>query len=286
MDDFTIDKLLHTYLEMEDEEDEIEDDEEERALAALAIYGGAEQSGRSHAAVRQPSRLYLCQAQLLPNPRINTPWQRLRASRSDRAYITTMGYDVATFDDIIASGFGQQWYDMPLPRADTNPRGKSRPGARSLDAEGALGLVLHYLNSTMREISLQEIFALVPTTVSRYITFALDLLLDTFRKMEDASVRWPKQVAEFEENSAIICLRHPLLTGAFASIDGLNLPVQTSEDEDIENATYNGWKSDHFVSSVLVFSPQGKHLLRVRIPYLCAQPSTRSHHSSSHKCTW
>ena len=26
-------------------------------------------------------------------------------------------------------------------------------------------------------------------------------------------------------------------------IDGLNLPVQTSDDVDIENVTYNGWKS-------------------------------------------
>ena len=30
--------------------------------------------------------------------------------------------------------------------------------ARSLNAAGALGLVLHYLNSTMQEISLQQIF--------------------------------------------------------------------------------------------------------------------------------
>jgi hypothetical protein len=48
------------------------------------------------------------------------------------------------------------------------------------------------------------------------------------------------------------------LTGAFASIDGLNLASQTSDDEDIKNATYNGWLCEHFISSVLVFSPQGK----------------------------
>ena len=32
---------------------------------------------------------------------------------------------------------------------------------------------------------------------------------------------------------------HPCLNGVFASIDGLNLAVQTSSDMDIENATYN-----------------------------------------------
>ncbi|KAH7919463.1 hypothetical protein BV22DRAFT_1108057 [Leucogyrophana mollusca] len=109
----------------------------------------------------------------------------------------------------------------------------------------------------MREISLQQIFALIPSTVSRYNRFALDILLETLRTMPAATINWPKD-AEFDENSALITARHPRLQGAFASIDGLNLPVQTSEDDEIENATYNGWLSEHFVSSVLVFSPKGQ----------------------------
>ena len=38
---------------------------------------------------------YLTQPQLLPNPRVDTPWQRLWASQSDPAYITTTGSQVA-----------------------------------------------------------------------------------------------------------------------------------------------------------------------------------------------
>ncbi|KIK82175.1 hypothetical protein PAXRUDRAFT_14874 [Paxillus rubicundulus Ve08.2h10] len=45
--------------------------------------------------------------------------------------------------------------------------------------------------------------------------------------------------------------------GGFGSINSLKLPVQTSDDIDIENATLNGWLSEHFISSVLVFSSQG-----------------------------
>ena len=53
---------------------------------------------------------------------------------------------------------------------------------RSLDACSALGLIIllvHYLNSTMLEVSLSEIFAIVLTTISRYITvtFTLGILL-------------------------------------------------------------------------------------------------------------
>jgi hypothetical protein len=79
-----------------------------------------------------------------------------------------------------------------LHSGDVSATGKPRLCARSLDAAGALGLVLHYLNSTMREISLQQIFALIPTTVSRYITFGLKILLKVLQKMPDATIEWQR----------------------------------------------------------------------------------------------
>ena len=45
--------------------------------------------------------------------------------------------------------------------------------------------------------------------------------------------------------------------GTFATIDGLNLMVETTYDIDVENATYNRWLSEHFISSVVVFAPDG-----------------------------
>jgi hypothetical protein len=75
--------------------------------------------------------------------------------------------------------------------------------------------------------------------------------------MPDA-ITWPHNDSEFEGNNSLIVERHPQLLGAFRGIDGLNLPMQTSEDQDVENATYNGWLSEHFISSVLAFSPRGK----------------------------
>ena len=52
-----------------------------------------------------------------------------------------------------------------------------------------------------------------------------------------------------------------MLRGAFGSIDGLLLAAQESEDPEMENATYNGWKSDHCINNVLVFAPDGEPLL-------------------------
>jgi hypothetical protein len=239
------------------EEDQAEDDWERIVVAGATIVLGAEQDRRMRIECRHLSRLYLCRSQLLPDPRSNTPWQALYESQNNRAFITTMGFDTKTFEDVLTEGFAVTWYSTPIPREDVAAMGNPRPGRRSLDAAGALGLAFHYLNSTMREISLQQIFALIPTTVSRYITFSLDILLQVLRQMPNARICWPASVDEFQDLNNLITPRHPRLTGAFASIDGLNLPSQTADDPELENATYNGWLCEHFISSVLVFAPTG-----------------------------
>jgi hypothetical protein len=58
---------------------------------------------------------------------------------------------------------------------------------------------------------------------------------------------------KFEQENQLIIARHPLLLGAFGSVDGLALPAQTAEDPEAENATYNSWKASHFISNVLAF---------------------------------
>ncbi|KJA14855.1 hypothetical protein HYPSUDRAFT_72352 [Hypholoma sublateritium FD-334 SS-4] len=101
-----------------------------------------------------------------------------------------MGINVKTFQDILDSGFTALW---------------------SLDAAGRLGLLLHYLNSTMLNIKYNK----------------------------------------------LVTIQNPLLTGAFGVMDSLNLAVQELADQETENATYNGWLHDHFVSSVIAFNSTG-----------------------------
>src|SRR6267154_6611325 len=72
------------------------DEEESALIVAAAVLVGTELTRQEHIDRRQPQRLYLCRAQLLPNPQMSTPWQALFASQNDRAFITTMGFDVET----------------------------------------------------------------------------------------------------------------------------------------------------------------------------------------------
>ena len=109
----------------------------------------------------------------------------------------------------------------------------------------------------MHEISLQQIFAIIPSTASRYIKFGLHTLLTTLKTVPEAQITWP-QAAEFEELSRLVQQCHPCLHGTFGNIDGLKLPIKTSNNDKIENATFNGWLSENFVSSVIIFSSQDR----------------------------
>ncbi|GAB1517382.1 hypothetical protein RhiTH_000430 [Rhizoctonia solani] len=167
-----------------------------------------------------------------------------------------MGVDVPTFDYILDSGFRTAWNSRTIPREDVNPRGLTRLGRRSLNAKGALGLLLHFLSGTMNKTSLQEMFALVPSVLSRYIEFAIGILSAVLKQIREARITWPS-VAKMAEYSEMIKKRHPMIEGAFGFIDGLSLPVGTSLDPKIKQATYNGWLHAHQITNVIVFAPDG-----------------------------
>lgn len=272
--------------QQQENEEEIAEDEYTATLlgvvAAACVVIGSSQARALRAERRRAHRAYLCRPELLPNPREGTSWQILQNSRVDPAYIVTMGFDVYAFEHILASGFEAKWNTIPISRNDVSSHGNPRLGGRSLDASGALGLILHYLNSTASEISLQLIFALTPSTTSRYIDFALRILLDTLRTMPECVIAWP-QGTQFEEYAALVQARHRLLFGAFGTIDGLNLPCQTAyNDVDVENATYNGWLHEHFISSVLVFAPDGTSAWPIGLNCHADEAQFRSNYCSMH----
>ncbi|KAH9841937.1 uncharacterized protein C8Q71DRAFT_354566 [Rhodofomes roseus] len=64
-------------------------------LSSAASLLGAVESHEGRRAHRRNH--YLTPAELLPDPRIDTPWQRLWESQNDRAFVTPMGVDVTTF---------------------------------------------------------------------------------------------------------------------------------------------------------------------------------------------
>ena len=257
-----INDATRAFLIAEDDEEEIDERFYQQALLCAAIVGhGILESRWIRAERSRANQHYLTRLVLLPDPREGTPWQRLFASQNDKALITVVGLDFPTFHLILRSGFEQFWKNTVIPRADKSHGGIPRERRRSLDAAGALGLTLYYLASSIPPNALALTFALVPATVHRYLRFSTFILLRTLRSMHQARIAWP-QGDEFEDLNDLIIRRHPLLTGAFGSMDGLNLPLQKSADVEFENATYSRWLHAHFVSNVFVFAPTGMSQLQ------------------------
>jgi hypothetical protein len=244
-------------LQLDALEDEYEQDEQHTRYLLAAMVAGVDEHEMLRQQRARGNRTYLVRSDLMQNPRIGTPWQRLLANANDRSFIHTMSIDVDTYHHILDSGFRHYWDTHAVPRSDVEHTAAPRVDRRSLDAEGGLGLILHWLCSTMREKTLVPLFALIPSTVSRYINFASQILHLTLAGVRDAGVRWPQTRDEFLELTQLVIRRHRNLWGAFGTVDGLKTPVGDSSDPAWQNATYNGWLHDTFVSSVLAFSSKG-----------------------------
>ncbi|KNE90844.1 hypothetical protein PSTG_15712 [Puccinia striiformis f. sp. tritici PST-78] len=225
-----------------------EDEESILLIVSLAVLGE-----RGH--LRQ-LRTYLTRGDLPGNPRADSAWAYLYSAQNDRAFITTMGVDVKTFDDLL-SRFLVHWETGTLPRNDVNPNGDPQVGHRSLDAAGCLGLVLHWISSTLAGFTLQQIFAITPAVCSRYITIGLDYLLIVLDEHPMAKIIWPSRQATARKYSQSIQKKFPRLTKCFGFLDGLNLPVLVSDDNKVQNAYYNGWTCSHYCSCILTYAPDG-----------------------------
>ena len=74
--------------------------------------------------------------------------------------------------------------------------------------------------------------------------------------MSEARVEFPNASTIFHFAS-VMHDRYPSLLGMFGFIDGLRLELHPCAESDMENAYYNGYTHDHYVSNVFLFTPDG-----------------------------
>ncbi|ETO58682.1 hypothetical protein F444_22938 [Phytophthora nicotianae P1976] len=200
----------------EDEDDDEWLDESTSIMFAMAAEG--ERIRKS----RQRDRSSLTRADLPRNPHHGTSWECIYAAGNDVAFIITTGFDVPSFHFLLRP-LTEVWDRVPIPRSDVDIEGVSQHSRRSLSPTGALALVLHFLNSTMAELSLQEIFGLTPSVCSRYVNFGLRILLETLKITPEGWIEWPKIPANWHDAAVAQDLYGKLLNktpeGYFAIAD-------------------------------------------------------------------
>ncbi|KAA1113038.1 hypothetical protein PGT21_019232 [Puccinia graminis f. sp. tritici] len=212
-----------SFVEQENTRKRIRDEEEALLPFALGAMG--------RPGVFRQLCTYLMRQDLPQKPLADSAWASLWRSQSDRAFVTTMGIDVATFDNLLKR-FATRWDTTPITRGDVNPNGEPQIGWRCLDAPSCLGLVLHWLCSTMAAYTLQQLFAITGSVCLRYLAYGIDLLLEVLQEHPEARFLWPTSERKARRHSKAIEKKFPTLKKCIGFLDGLNLPVLVSNDEE------------------------------------------------------
>ncbi|OAV93996.1 hypothetical protein PTTG_06708 [Puccinia triticina 1-1 BBBD Race 1] len=182
-------------------------------------------------------------------------WRWLYNTRDDRAFIKTMGVDVQTFEDLLVP-FSAHWHQAPIPWADAEvPPGQAQMDPQ--DAAASLGLVLHWLSSTMDEFQLQDIFAISPRAYAQSWTRGRKALLAVLKQLPGAKIYWPTKEKSLREYCMSIERKYPLLKKAFGFSVGFNLPVFVLGEDDMETSFYNQRADKYYYRNILTFAPDG-----------------------------
>ena len=172
--------------------------------------------------------------------------------------ITLTGFDIESFHYIC--NLFAPYYNDYSPFVDPDGyivKKKTKKGRpRLMTAEDCLGLVLAWTRTRGSLMALQLIFGMTMTPVGKYIQFARRILVCVLKSNNMAKISMPSN-EKLEEYNEMIAARHPALHDVWGTMDGLKVTIEAAGDFITQSRFYNGWKCDHFVTSVLCFAPDG-----------------------------
>jgi hypothetical protein len=183
-------------------------------------------------------------------------WRRLYHSENDQALVTLTGFDHATFHHLLQ--LFEPIFDNYTPFGDgdciqkISPRGRKR----TVTALDILGLVLAWTRTRGALLALQLHFGLSMTNLTAYLRFGRRIIVEVLKNNPLSSIAIPPP-AKVEEYKQLVRDKYPLLTNVWAAMDGIKTPIQQASTTKQQAYFYNGWKHNHFVTSVFCFCPDG-----------------------------
>ena len=173
--------------------------------------------------------------------------------------ITQTGFDMPSFHFLL--NLFTPVYDNYTPFVDKDgfiiqKVSLSRGRPRLMHPADCLGLVLAWSRTRGSLMVLQLIFGLTMTPVSKYLQFVRRILVKILKANELAKICLPTH-EKLEEYRGMIQARHPVLHNVWGTMDGLKVLIEDAGDFITQSRFYNGWKCDHYVTSVLCFAPDG-----------------------------
>lgn len=190
-----------------------------------------------------------------------TAWQQVLACGSSSDFIVSINFDRRTFFDVLLPLF-----TCERPQVNNGSpyrKSNSTRGRKSLlQSVDILGLALWYLKSSDRQYKQSIIFGLVPTSISVWIDYGLEVLMRIVKnKRHDAlSIKWPSHT-EMKESSELLKLNREngqYLNNVFGVVDGGRMPCADYTDVDMQNAYYEGYTTNVEVTNLLVYNFKGE----------------------------
>ena len=189
----------------------------------------------------------------------DSPWRRVFRSGDPQAMITLTGFDLPSFQYLCAL-FAPYYNDFSLFLDVENgyilKKRTNRGRPRLMTAEDCLGLVLGWSCTRGSLMVLQLIFGMSMTPDAKYLRYARRILVSVLRTNEMAKISMPSN-AQLEDYRSMIEARHPALKDVWGTMDRLKVTIKAAGNFLTQSRFYNGWKCDHFVTSVLCFVPDG-----------------------------
>lgn len=186
-----------------------------------------------------------------------TGWRQLLSCGSSSDFLVTLNFDRHATLNILLPLFENKRPTVNFGSPyRTGPKVSGRkPSLASVDI---LGLTLHYLKSSARQIHLCPMFGLVPSSVQVWVDYGMEVLFRVVKKKsrKDFAVKWPTEV-EMKDSSDNLTNNRPngqLMRGIFGVVDGGRLPCADYDNSDLQNAYYEGYTGNVEVTNLLVFN--------------------------------
>jgi hypothetical protein len=182
--------------------------------------------------------------------------------RQDDALITTMGFNYATFNqllDLFAPVFlrytlhvlsGSNIMQLPNPL-------RHRGRCRTMSPIIVLALVLVWTRTHCSYATLQLIFGKTASSISRWLRFCKRVLLLVLLDVAEAQIRMPsnEKIREYQD---AIKIKYPSLQHSWGAMDGVKINIEAPGDDIKPSRFYNGWTHGHYVANIFLFTPDGR----------------------------
>ena len=190
----------------------------------------------------------------LLHPTRRSAWRVLFNSQNNQALITATGLDHPTFNYLLEKF--EPIFDAYTPFGDLETITSSRGRKRNISAVDCLGLVLVWTRTRGSTMSLQMHFGMTMSNLNMYLRFGRRIIVEVLQSDEYAMIKIPsaEKIQQFKQ---LVIAKYPLLDHVWATMDGLKTPIMQSGSTKQQSYFYNGWKHNHFVTSVFCFCPDG-----------------------------